>query len=99
MNINISSNSIHDVYCVVRFEFPRPSLERIWKIVESAYWAQVHHVPRQLISDHAFNVGADLISFTSTDLPQTELSSYHLGEPHTPSAVNASSHAGLNKRT
>jgi hypothetical protein len=74
-------------------------LERVGKVVESAYRTQIDHIARQFIGNDSLDVGTDFVGLATAYLAQRELPSYLLIESHASGAMNASSHASFNERT
>ena len=97
MGIDVGTESVHDIDCVVRFEFPRPRLEGVGSIVESTDWAEINNVAGEFIVYHSFDVGADFIFVATSDLTESKLPSNLFGKADTSSAVDAPSHRCLNK--
>ena len=97
MGVNISTQTVHNVDCVVTLELPRSGLERVRQVVEGTHWAQFNRISWKFIVNHWFNISGNLIRFTSRYLAKSKFTSYQLCESHATSAVNTSCHWSLNE--
>jgi hypothetical protein len=97
MNVNVTAEAIHNIDAIVGLEFPRSSGEWVGEVVQGTDWTKVNNISRKFVSDHALNIGWDLVGLASADLAKSELSSNLLGKSDASGAVNASSHGGLNE--
>ena len=98
VSVNISAHSVHNIDRVVGLELPGARLEGVRQVVESANWAKVYDVSRELVCDDLLNVGANFVGFAAHDLAKSVLSSDQLSEPDASGAVNAASHSRLDQR-